>query len=278
METNARPSLSEKDYFRRLLLAVGVVLAVGLLVAFFWISIHVWLAVFAGVLVAVFLSTLTRWVAKATHISRGWALATVIIVLLGVAVLGGWMLIPRVAEQFSELSQRMPKAIEQIEQRVTEWGWTRYLPQNVPASSEWTSGVGKLVGNLAGYLSVSVEAVATFFVIIFLGIYLAASPRLYVNGLVRLFPIPKRERVRDVTDKVGTTLGHWLLGQMLSMTVVGTLVTVGLTLLGIPLALALGVLAGIFNFIPFIGSLFSAVPAVMLAFLVSPLHPVYVII
>ena len=61
------------------------------------------------------------------------------------------------------------------------------------------------------------------------------------------------------------------------MAVVGTLIAVGLTVLGIPLGLALGVLAGLFNFIPIIGSLLSALPAILLAFLVSPLHPVYVI-
>jgi predicted PurR-regulated permease PerM len=180
-------------------------------------------------------------------------------------------------EQFTELSQRLPTAINHLQQRAAQMGLNKYLPQQTPAASEWTSGAGKFAGNVAGFFSLSVEAVATFFVIVFLGIYLAASPQVYINGVIRLFPPAHRGRVREVTDKIGITLGNWLLGQMLSMVVVGTLVAVGLTLLGIPLALALGVLAGLFNFIPIIGSLLSAVPAVLLAFLVSPLHPLYVV-
>jgi predicted PurR-regulated permease PerM len=267
----------EKQYLRRVLVTVGVVLTVGLLVAVIWLSIRVWLAVFAGVLLAVFLSTLTRWVSRYTHVRRGWALASVLLVLLGLIVLGACLLAPRVVEQFTELAQRLPKAIEHIQQRAEQLGWSRYLPQKMPPVSELTSSVGKVVSNAASFFSLSVEAVATFFVIAFLGIYLAASPQVYLNGMIRLFPLSLRERVQELIDELGTTLGHWLLGQMLSMAVVGTLIAVGLTVLGVPLGLALGVLAGLLNFVPIIGSLLSALPAVLLAFLVSPLHPVYVI-
>lgn len=258
-------------------MAVSVVLAVGLLVAVIWLSIKVWLALFAGVLLAVFFRTLAAWVSKATHLPPVWALVVVILVLLGLAALGGSLLAPRLGEQFTELSHRLPAAIEQIQQRLSQSGWSRYLPQALPPASELANSVGKLAGNAAAFFSLSVEAVATFFVVLFLGIYLASAPQVYFDGLVLLFPISKRGRLRQILDKVGATLGHWLLGQMVSMTVVGTLIAVGLTLLGIPLGLAMGVLAGLLNFIPIIGSLLSALPAVLLAFLVSPLHPVYVI-
>lgn len=277
METKSSLKMSEKQYFRRLLMAVGVVLAVGLLVAFVWLSVRVWLAVFAGILLAVFLSTLARWVSRATGLSRRWSLASVLVILLGLTVLGGWLLAPKVARQFTELGQRLPKAIEQIQQRVGQLGWSRYLPQTIPSTSELTSNAGKVATKAAGFFSLSIEAVAGFFVVLFLGIYLAASPQVYLKGVTLLFPLSQRGRVRELIDKLGTTLGHWLLGQMLSMAVVGTLIAIGLTVLGVPLGLALGVVAGLFNFIPIVGSLLSALPAIMLAFLVSPLHPLYVI-
>lgn len=277
MEGSNSPKSSEAQYFRRVLMTVGLVLAVGLLVALIWLSIKVWLAVFAGVLLAVFFRTLATGVSKLTHLPTTWALVLVLVALLGLAVLGSWLLAPRLGEQFRELAHRLPAAVEQIQQHISQSGWSRYLPQKLPPASELSSSAGKFAANAAAFFSLSVEAVATFFVILFLGIYLAAAPQVYLNGLTRLFPLSKRERVRDILDKVGVTLGRWLLGQMLSMTVVGTLIAVGLTLLGVPLGLALGVLAGLLNFIPIIGSLLSALPAVLLAFLVSPLHPVYVI-
>lgn len=277
MESRDISRISEKLFLRRVLLAVGVVLAVGLLVAAVWLSIHVWLAVFAGILLAVFFSTLAGWVSQATHLPRGWALASVLVVLLGLAVLGGWLLAPKVAEQFTELSQRLPKALEHVQERLQSSGLSRYLPTKMPPSSELANSTGKVAAKAAGFFSVSVQAVTTVFVILFLGIYLAASPRVYLRGVTHLFPLTQRDRVRELFEKLGTTLGHWLLGQMVSMLVVGTLIAVGLTLLGIPLGLALGVLAGLLNFIPIIGSLLSAVPAVLLAFLLGPLHPLYVI-
>lgn len=277
MESRDISRISDKLFLRRLLLAVGVVLAVGLLVTILWLSIHVWLAVFAGVLLAVFFSTLTRWVSRVTRLRRGWALAIVLVVLVGLAVLGGWLLAPKVAEQFTELTQRLPKALEHIQDRIQQTGLSRYLPTKMPPSSEWANSAGKMAGQAAGFFSLSVEAVTTVFVILFLGIYLAASPQVYLRGVTHLVPLSQRGRVGELFEKLGSTLGNWLLGQMLSMLVVGTLIAVGLTLLGIPLGLALGVLAGLLNFIPIIGSLLSAVPAVLLAFLVGPLHPLYVI-
>jgi predicted PurR-regulated permease PerM len=277
MEVTNNATVTENRYVRRLLLTVGVVLAAGLVVAVIGLSIHVWLAVFAGVLLAVFLSTLTRWVRRLTRLPRGWALAIVLLVLLGSAALAGWLLAPRIVEQFGELTHRLPKAIEQIQQRVEHLGWARYLPTRLPPAAELADSAGKLAANAAGFFSLSVGAVATFFVIVFMGIYLAASPQVYLEGVTHLFPFSQRGRVHELLGKLGATLGHWLLGQMISMLVVGTLIGVGLTVLGIPLGLALGVLAGLFNFIPIIGSLISALPAVLLAFLVSPLHPVYVI-
>lgn len=278
MEGSNSSKTTEAQYFRRLLMAVGLVLAVGLVVAVIWLSIKVWLAVFAGALLAVFFRTLANWVSKVTRLPPVWALVAVLLALLGLAVLGSWLLAPRLGEQFSELTQRLPAALEQIHQRLRQSGWSRYLPQELPAASELTSSAGKLAANATAFFKLSIEAVATSFVILFLGIYLAAAPQVYLNGLVLLFPLSKRGRVRQILDRVGATLGHWLLGQMLSMSVVGTLIAVGLTALGVPLGLALGVLAGLLNFIPIIGSLLSALPAVLLAFLVSPLHPVYVIL
>lgn len=270
-------STSEARYVRRLLITVGLLLAVGLLVAGIWLSIQVWLAVFAGILLAIFLRTLCLWVSKATRLSRIWSLVTVLLALLGLMALAGWLIGPKAVEQFSQLADRLPKALEKVQHHVADSGWGKFLPQKMPPTSELTNTAGKVAAHAATFFSLSVGAVTSFFVVIFLGIYLAAAPDVYVKGFIRLFPLAHRERAEEVIDKLGSNLGHWLLGQLVSMTVVGTLIAIGLSVLGIPLGLALGVLAGLLNFVPIVGSLLSALPAVLLAFLVSPWHPVYVI-
>ncbi len=69
---------------------------------------------------------------------------------------------------------------------------------------------------------------------------------------------------------IGGTLQYWFLGQLLDMLVVTAVIGAGLAALGVPLALTLALFAGLLNFVPFIGALAGAVPAVLVAFGQSP--------
>jgi predicted PurR-regulated permease PerM len=115
-------------------------------------------------------------------------------------------------------------------------------------------------------------------IVLLVALYLAADPSPYVNGAVRLFPLKHRGRAREVLVSVGEVLFQWLQGQLVSMTVVGLVIALGLWLLGVPLAGTLGVIAGLFEFVPNIGPILSGVPAVLLAITVSPTHIVYVLV
>jgi predicted PurR-regulated permease PerM len=78
-------------------------------------------------------------------------------------------------------------------------------------------------------------------------------------------PRPRRARVEEVLQEVGTTLGHWLVGRLVSMGIIGGITTVGLWLIGVPLAPALGLLAALAEFVPNIGPFLAFVPALLLA-------------
>ena len=115
-------------------------------------------------------------------------------------------------------------------------------------------------------------------IVVLVAVYLAADPRPYLEGTVRLFPLKHRDRARNVLDAVGDTLFHWLQGQLVSMAVVGLLVAGGLWALGVPLAGTLGFIAGLFEFVPNIGPILSGVPAALLGITVSTSHVLYVIL
>jgi predicted PurR-regulated permease PerM len=268
---------SESQFVRRVLIVVGIVITLVLMVLFVWFSVKVWLTVFAGVLFAVFLRGLTNLVSFRGRIASGWALGIVVVLLLGLFALLGVLLVPNASMQFGELSDRLPKALEQLKPRLETLPWFGYLVDKLPSVQTLGADSGKLLGRLSGFFSGGFEAVTGFVLILFLGIYLASAPALYVEGCLRLFPLGKRDRVREILFEIASTLRHWLLGQLLSMIAVGVMIGVGLALLGIPLPLALGVLAGFFDFVPIIGPLFSAVPAVLLAFLISPWHALYTV-
>ncbi|MGI8966651.1 MAG: AI-2E family transporter, partial [Limisphaerales bacterium] len=274
----AAPALSYGQFVKRLLTVTGVVTAMALLWLLIWFSMNVWLIVFAGILLAIFLRGLANWVSKRTPLSPVWALVVVVVVLLALGALVGWLVAPDAAKQFNQLATELPQAVDQFRQRLQGLEWVRYLEEKLPALSNWGKGGEKLLSQAGGFFSVGLEAVTGLGLVLFLGLYLAAAPQLYLGGLVHLFPIPKRARVREILDEIGATLRNWLLGQLFSMVVVGILIGVGLKLIGIPLPIALGLLAGLFDFVPIIGALVSAIPAILLAFLIDPWHALYVVL
>ncbi len=100
---------------------------------------------------------------------------------------------------------------------------------------------------------------------LFLGIYLAVDPDTYIDGIVSLFPHGYRRRAYEVLEAVGYTLSWWIIGQAIDMIAIGTVTALGLWLIGVPLALTLGLLAAIFNIIPNFGPFVSLIPASLLA-------------
>jgi predicted PurR-regulated permease PerM len=102
------------------------------------------------------------------------------------------------------------------------------------------------------------------------GIYLAAQSGLYRTGFLKLVPAHGRGLLATALDDSGRALKLWLMGQLVSMVLVGTLTGLGLWLIGIPSALTLGLVAGVFEFVPIIGPILAAIPALLLAFIQGP--------
>jgi predicted PurR-regulated permease PerM len=115
-------------------------------------------------------------------------------------------------------------------------------------------------------ISSTFQGLAGLVVILFIGVYLAAQPRLYQRGLMHLLPTKARPRAREVLDEIGTVLRRWLLGRLITMTVIGVAAGIGLWWLNIPLAFTLGVMSGLLEFIPYLGPVLAAIPALLIAF------------
>jgi predicted PurR-regulated permease PerM len=123
---------------------------------------------------------------------------------------------------------------------------------------------------LFGFLSHTVAAIGGIVLVIFLSIYLAADPELYRRGALALLPARRRQQASMVMDRIATVLRKWLVTQLIAMAVIGTVTTIALLVLRVKAAFALGLLAGLFEFIPTVGPILSAVPSVAMGFLDSP--------
>ena len=123
---------------------------------------------------------------------------------------------------------------------------------------------------LFGFLTSTVTAIAGIVLVIFLAIYIGAEPDVYHGGMMHLFPHASRNRAGEVLSMIAHTLRRWLRTQLIAMLVIGTVTTVVLLILGIPAAIPLGILAGLFEFIPTVGPILSAIPAVTMGFIDSP--------
>ncbi len=115
-------------------------------------------------------------------------------------------------------------------------------------------------------------------VVCFVGLYLALDTGLNKRGFVRLFPPGYRARATQILDELGRVLGWWLIGRGISMAATGILTGLGLWLLGIPLALTLALLAAVLTFVPYVGAIVSAIPALLLGLVHSPTMVLYVAI
>ena len=143
----------------------------------------------------------------------------------------------------------------------------------------------RILGQLSGatryffpFLSSTLAVAAGVLLVIFLAIYVAVEPRTYHDGLMHLFPHEARPRAGEVLTAIATVLRRWLVTQLIAMLVIGTVTTVVLLLLDVPAAFPLGVMAGLLEFIPTIGPILSAVPAIAMGFVDSPEKALYVTI
>jgi predicted PurR-regulated permease PerM len=246
---------------RSLLLAL---LVMGLVILAWRLSDLVLLA-FGGVLVAILLRHLAGLLSRWIPLPVGASLA---IVVLGLVLLAGAFIVsvgPQVASQFDQLWQSLPQAAASVRQYLSKYGWARDL---LAASGQ--PRVGTLVNLATGLAGTVFSALTDALMVFVVALFLAADPHPYRRGLLYLVPMARRPRGGEVLDALAQGLWNWIIGQSVAMLCVGAITAAGLLVLGIPLALALGIIAGLLNFIPYLGPILSGVPAVLIAFTQSP--------
>ncbi len=272
---NASDRSTLAGFSKRAVIVAIIALLAGSAAYFFWVVGHGILVAFAAMLFAILLDGIGRIITRFIPMPRTLAILTSV-AIIGVVLLGGFTAGgTRVVEQAPQLQQTIQKELNQLQHFLKEKGIN--TGQLLGSGSSASSSMGKMaISKITHYASVPIGIVADLVVIIVAGVYFAARPRTYLNSVVRLFPPAKQSRMREVFFGIGFAMRRWFAGRILAMIVIGVLVTVGLLLMGVQLAFLLGFIAGVLTFVPYLGAVVSAIPAILVGLLQGPLTALYV--
>ncbi len=260
-----------------------------------WSARFLVLTSFLGILCGLAAGGAVDRICRRVRIKRTIAASGVVFGTLTVLILIAAWSGPTLVDQSQELRTKLPEAVLKLE------GWIAAkqpgildmidpqdsvattapitTPDSVAASP--ADGRSRLLGALTHYgasltglalgvLQSTIAVAGAIILVLFLSLYVAADPDVYRRGIIALVPVNRRAKVSALLTALSDTLKTWFRTQLIAMLVIGTVTTVALALLGIRGALPLGVIAGIFEFIPNVGPTLSAIPAILMGFADTP--------
>ena len=295
------PGWRTRDILRAATLVAGVYVALRLL----WVGRSVFLIGFFGVLLGITLAAGVDRLER-VRIPRGIGAPLIVLLFFGALTGLGVLVAPQISGQLEELRDRIPQAIDKVEQWAQQRGiGMAEMIQPPPEERQEGSGTAaprgegnreggaapqvdirqSLSRQLAGAgqhffsdFSSTVSVLGGILLLLFVAIFVAADPGLYHRGLMHLFPHGARKKAGEVLSATATTLRRWLLLQMVAMLAIGAVTTVVLLLLDVKAAMTPSAIAGLLEFIPYVGPILSAVPAVAMALVDGPDKALYVVL
>jgi predicted PurR-regulated permease PerM len=248
---------------RRVFRATCVVLATIASAYILWLLVDLLLLLFACALVSLILLTITNAIRRRTRLPFGIALGLSVFGLL-ILIGGAFAFFGTTMQgEFAELANRLPAAWTNLEARMR----TSAVGASILERAEGLAPSGQTVVNAVTTALAAVGGALSGLAIVLVGgLYLAAQPTLYATGLLRLIPPAARGPAAETLDAISVSLRNWLKGQALGMLFVGIATGFGLWLVGVPAAWAIGLVAGLAEFVPYLGVLVAGIPAVVLGF------------
>ncbi len=266
----ARLSLRPHDLVTAAFPLVLALLGFYLILRLVWISSSFLVLICASALMALALTRIAVGIESRLGVPRRWAATGLLGLLLVGAVAGAYLAGARVVEQFAELGQELPKAIDGMRDTVLASPVGPYLEAGLTQPNGGFQPY-QAFGSMSGWFSSVAGALSSLFFFVAVTLYLCVQPELYVNGFLKLLKEPSRQaRAREVLEKLYDRLWNFLLAAFCEMSMVGVLTGLGLWALGIDYALALAITAGVLCFIPVVGPALSFLPALLVGLSQGP--------
>ncbi|MEW6057288.1 MAG: AI-2E family transporter [Bdellovibrionota bacterium] len=231
-----------------------------------WIAMAALIGVGLGVLVAPLMRTLK----EKLHIPRAIGAALFFILLVG--SLSGliYLLVRLVSEQVVPLAQQLPELLSTVKTRLASlferYPWIQRQVQNFSFANTFRDSAGAVFTGI----QFGASAIGGFFFIVIASLYIAVNPGSYLSGFLSLFPSHMRPKTKRVLEASATTLRQWFGSQLIAMTMVGTLTSLGLWILGVDYWPLFGVLTAIVDIVPYIGPFFALIAISLVSFGTQP--------
>jgi predicted PurR-regulated permease PerM len=235
-----------------------IVLAIALVPVLVWYLFDVILITIGAFLISQLLrmgaEPFKRWLKLPQSISLTLSGLLILAILAGVGYLFG----TRMAGELQDVMQRAASGQNSIVNAIQGSQLGKLMLEHIQSG-------GISAEALPRVFTVSASFLAGVVVMVIAGVFFAAQPDLYREGLIQIFPPRWHANAEETTEDIAKALRLWLVGQLIQMVIIGVLSTLAVWLIGLPSPLALGLIAGIAEFIPYLGPIIAAIPAVLVA-------------
>lgn len=264
-DSNLRPELPrETSYSQKVWLTAAIVVLIIAVLLIARVVFNVLLMALAGALMATYFHGLGDLLERKTGWKRRVCMLISIAGSIFLLITLLWFMGAKIQVQVAELSNSLPGTIHTVR---TKLGETPVGQKILSYLSDQNSS--QLFNTAKQFFSTSFGAMGNLYIILFLGIFFTAEPSLYKNGILLMVPQGRKKMAVNIMNRISISLKGWIKGTLLAIALITIILSVGLSLIGIPVALVLALIAGMLKIIPNFGSMVAMVPGVLLALTVS---------
>ena len=246
------------------LAVLGIAIAVGILLEIVWIARHIITWILIAVFLTLALNPAVEWFQRHGVRRRGAATAiTVLLTLAGFAALGA-LFIPTLVDEVNGFAHALPGYVDDITHRRGRLGFLEskyHITQRVRDAVE-SGGATKLLGLTGTAVAITkgiITAIVATVTIVFMTVFMLLEGPLWVDRFFALLPESSRDRWRGVGHQIYRTVGGYVTGNLLISVIAGIASTIVMLALGVPYAVALGLLVAILDLIPLAGATLAAI-------------------
>ncbi len=257
------------------------VLVIALAVGFLWYIKEIVIMLLLALMLSALIEPAVSWLHR-RKIPRPLGVITIYVILFSILSTSLILIIPPFVSQFHELLNNFSGAAGNVSEQVNRliaFGEQYGIQESINASiDQLREQAGSLLTGLFATVTGIIGGVAAFFIVLVLAFYIVVEEDAWKRIFRRLSPDEYQPYLTQLFNKMQEKIGQWLRGQLLLMIVIAVCAYLGLTILGVPYALVLALLAGLLEVIPYAGPTLSAIPAIVIAFGESPVKAVMVLL